>query len=162
MTSKLKLAGAGVAVVVVIAAIAYVFTTPYNRTPGVRLGGTETAAPADWRTVDNGPLMQIKPAGFPPLVINIWYVGTAEGVISATRPDNGYWGNRMRANSNGWIRIGDAAYEMQAEEILNPTDRNRMLQAYVDKYNLESVPGMNYAALTDPDLPWEVFLWTAR
>ena len=34
--------------VLAIAALAYVFMTPYNRTPGVRLGGTLTPPPADW------------------------------------------------------------------------------------------------------------------
>lgn len=37
-----------------------------------------------------------------------------------------------------------------------------MLAAYVDKYRLNSVPGMTLADLVDPALPWEVFFWTAR
>ncbi|MDA1369584.1 MAG: hypothetical protein O2971_02320 [Proteobacteria bacterium] len=142
--------------------VIYVFITPYNRTPGVRLGGTETAAPSNWANVDVGMEMQIKPEGFPPFVVNIWYVGTPEGVVTATAPDSGYWGRRVRNNPNGWIRIEDAAYQMQANQIVNPDVRDRMLRSWADKYNLDQVPGMSFAELSNPQQPWEVFLWTAR
>ncbi len=163
MTSSLqKKIGIIVVAVLLIAAIAYVFMTPYNRTPGVRLGGIATEAPADWSRVNDVREMQLKPDGFPPFVVNIWYVGTSAGIITATRPDNGYWGRRVRGNSNAHVRIGDAAYSVRAREVTEPTERNRMIQAYVDKYNLESVPGMSFAELSDPAMPWEVFFWTPR
>lgn len=160
--SVAKKIGIAVGVLVLVAAIVYIFMTPYNRTPGVRLGGTATAAPVDWSTVNNVREMQLKPDGFPPFVVNIWYVGTPTGVITATRPDNGYWGRRARANPNAHVRIGDNAYAVTAREVTEPSERNRMIQAYVDKYNLERVPGMSFAELSNPAMPWEVFFWTPR
>jgi hypothetical protein len=162
MKGSARTAGVTLGSVLAIAAVVYVFATPYNRTPGVRLGGTLTAAPADWSTVNGTRLMQLKPEGFPPFVVNIWFVGTPDGVITATRPDGGYWGRRVRANPNATVRIGDAAYEVTAREIVDFPQRKEMLAAYVRKYNLEKVPGMTLDDLANPTLPWEVFFWTPR
>lgn len=162
MKGRARTAGIAVGALLVIAAVVYVFVTPYNRTPGVRLGGTLTAAPDDWSGLNGTRLMQLKPDGFPPFVVNIWFVGTPDGVITATRPDGGYWGQRVRANPNATVRIGDAAYEVTAREIMELPARKEMLAAYVNKYNLQKVPGMTLDDLSNPALPWEVFFWTRR
>ena len=88
--------------------------------PGVRIGGTATPAPNDFSTLnDVGVNLLMKQGGFPPLVIYLSYVGTPEGVITATRPDGGYWAQRVRdGDTDGWLRIGDATYAMRATEIL--------------------------------------------
>lgn len=162
MSNKKRVAGIAIGAIAVIAGVTLVFVLPHNRTPGVRLGRVETPAPDDWRTVNDETLMQLKTGGFPPFVVNIWYIGTEDGVITATRPDGGFWGNQTRANPNARIRIGDAAYDVTAREVLEPQERSEMLASYVDKYNLHDVPGMTLADLADPALPWEVFFWTAR
>jgi hypothetical protein len=60
----------------------------------------------------------MKQAGFPPLVVYLSWVGTEGGVITATRPDNGYWARRIRERGgDGWLRIGEATYSMEATEI---------------------------------------------
>ena len=171
MAQKASKAWIALGGVLVIAAITYVFVTPYNRTPGVRLGGALTAPPADWSglNVERQPgqtslqaqVMQLKPDGFPPFVVNVWFVGTPTGVITATRHDGGYWGERVRANPNATIRIGDAAYEVTAREIVDDAERKELSAAYVRKYKLEKVPGMTFDDLANPSL-WEVFFWTPR
>jgi len=162
MVGRAKKAAAAIGVVLVIAAGVYVFATPYNRTPGVRLGGAQSGAPTDWRLVNDMRLMQLKPAGFPPFVVNVWFVGTRDGVITATRPDAGYWGRRVHANPNAAVRIADRAYEVKAREVSEMGERREMLSRYVDKYGLGDVPGMTLADLANDTLPWEVFFWTAR
>ena len=162
MATKTKKVGIWLGALLVIAAVVYVFVTPYNRTFGVRLGGTLTAPPGDWSASNTVRLMQLKPDGFPPFVVNIWFVGTPNGVITATRPDGGYWGQRIRANPNASVRIGDAAYEVKAREVLDFPERKEMLAAYVNKYNLAKVPGMTLDDLANPSLPWEVFFWTPK
>jgi hypothetical protein len=162
MAGKAKQAGIALGTLLAVAAVVFVFVTPYNRTPGVRLGGTLSGAPTDWRLVNDMQLMQLKPAGLPPFVVNVWYVGTADGVITATRPDGGYWGRRVRANPNARVRIGDVAYEVTARQVLEHDERRAMLSRYVDKYGLEDVPGMRLEDLANPSRPWEVFFWTAR
>ncbi len=166
MNGKLKIAGIATGVVLVIGATSYVYTAPYagneglQRTPGVRIGGTETPAPNDFSTVnDVGGNLLMKQGGFPPLVIYLSYVGTPEGVITATRPDGGYWAQRVRdGNTDGWLRIGEARYAMRATEILGDA-RLPMLELYSGKTGLpmdRAVGGPD--ALRD----WEVFLWTPR
>ena len=64
----------------------------------VRIGGTDTLAPNDFGTVnDVGVNLSMKLGGFPPFVVYLSYVGTPEGVITATRgraamlASNGPW-----------------------------------------------------------------------
>ena len=166
MIGKQKIAGIATGGVLLIGAIAWVVTAPYagntglQRTPGVILGGTATPAPSDFSTVNDvaGTLL-MKQGGFPPLVIYLTYVGTPGGVITATRPDGGYWAQRIRdGKTDGWLRIGDATYAMQATEILGDA-RLPMLEQYSAKSGMPmDIP----AGGPDPLRDWEVFLWTAR
>lgn len=162
MEGKARKAGTAFGALLAVAAVVYVFVTPYNRTPGVWLGGSPTAAPGDWTTVNGERELQLKPDGFPPFVINIWFVGTPDGVITATKPDGGYWAQRVRANPNATVRIGDAAYKVKAREILDYPQRKEMLAAYVGKYNPKNGPGLTLDNLANPTLPWEVFFWTPQ
>jgi len=163
---KLKIAGIATGVVLLIGVTSWVYTAPYagnqglQRTPGVRIGGTETPAPNDFSTVnDVGANLLMKQGGFPPLVIYLSYVGTPEGVITATRPDGGYWAQRVRdGDTDGWLRIGDARYAMRATEILGDA-RLPMLELYSGKTGL---PMDTAVGGPDPVRDWEVFLWTPR
>ena len=105
-----------VGVVIVVTAASYVFTAPYERFPGVRLGGALTPPPADWTTVNGHDVVLLKLAGFPPFVIRIVYSTDSGGIVTATRPDGGYWAGRVRGGRpDGWIRLGDATYCPAAE-----------------------------------------------
>ncbi len=160
-----ELVSIAVGVIVVVAAAAYVSMTPYNRIAGVRIGGIETAAPSDWRTTNHAGVMQLKVGGFPPFVVNVAYVGTEEGVITATRPDGGYWAQRARANPNGWLRIGDATYAMRATEIIEDRERIPMLETWGDRIGMSmDVPasGGVIQGEAEPLRTWEVFFWTPR
>ena len=165
MNRKLKIAGIATGAVLLSVA-SWVFTAPYTgntglqRTPGVILGGTDTPAPSDFSTVNDvaGTLL-MKHVGFPPLVIYLSYVGTPDGVITATRPDGGYWAQRVRdGDTDGWLRIGDARYAMRATEILGDA-RLPMLELYSGKTGL---PMDRAVGGPDPVRDWEVFLWTPR
>ena len=162
MEGKARKAGIALGALLVVAAVVYVFVTPYNRTPGIRLGGSLTSPPGDWSTVNGERLLLLKPDGFPPFVINIWFVGTPNGVITATKPDGGYWAQRVRGNPNATVRIGDKAYKMKAREILDYPQRKEMLAAYVSKYNPKNAGTMTLESLANPTLPWEVFFWTPQ
>ncbi len=166
MNGKLKIAGIATGVVLLIGVTSWVYTAPYagnqglQRTPGVIIGGTDTPAPNDFSTVnDVGGTLLMKQGGFPPLVIYLSYVGTPEGVITATRPDGGYWAQRVRdGNTDGWLRIGEARYAMRATEILGDA-RLPMLELYSGKTGL---PMDRAVGGPDPLRDWEVFLWTPQ
>jgi hypothetical protein len=166
--SKGKIAKIAIAVVLVGGILGWMFTAPYlsneglGRTPGVIIGGTPTPALADFSTLNGqiqGPMM-MKLEGFPPFVNYLSWVGTPTGVISATRPDGGYWAQRVRDDGgNGWLRIGDATYRMKATEVLGP-DKLPLMAQWAAKAG---------RSLDEPLYPgsellrdWEVFFWTPR
>lgn len=164
--SKGKIAGIAVAVVLVAGIVGWISTAPYlsneglGRTPGVIIGGTLTEAPSDFAPLQaqhQGPIM-MKQTGFPPLVIYLSWVGTPDGIITATRPDGGYWAQRIRdRGGDGLIRIGDETYEMTATEIFGE-DRLDMMRQWGGGRPLDqpAYPG------AEPLGDWEVFFWTAR
>jgi len=164
MTSKTRVAAGAGGLALGVGFIYYVFTAPYTRFPGVRIGGQLTAAPSDWSAVNGEKVALLKLAGFPPFVIHVWYVAEGGGIITATRPDGGYWARRVRTNADGWLRIGDRTYSLAGKEVVGDA-RIPYLEKYGAKYNMpmrydfkgDIIPGTN-----EPLHTWEVFYWTAR
>ena len=160
MTSKIKIAATAVSVILVIAATAYVFMTPYNRIAGVRIGGTLTPAPADWNSVNGQGVVWLKTGGFPPFVVNVIYSTDEGGIITATRPDGGLWAQRVRdRGGNGWLRIGEAVYEMEAFEI-HDDERIAMMEQWASKSG-RTLDEPLYEG-SEPLRDWEVFFWKPR
>lgn len=164
MTRRRKALGTGAALVALL--LAWVLTAPYpgntgwQRMPGVILGGTEAPAPEDFAPLnDLGVNLKMKLAGFPPFVVYLSYVGTPDGVITATRPDGGYWAQRVRdGGGDGWLRFGDATYAMRATEVVGDA-RIPMLEQYSARTGL---PMDTPVGGPDPLRDWEVFFWTPR
>lgn len=158
----------GLGLVFAAAIIGWVSTAPYlsnqglGRLPGLIIGGTATEAPLDFSQFNGkiaGPLM-MKQAGFPPFVNYLSWVGAQGGVITATRPDNGRWARRVReTNGDGWLRIGDATYEMRAEEIEGP-ERLAMMQLWATKAG-RTLDEPLYEG-SEPLREWKVFFWRPR
>ena len=143
----------------------YAVTAPYERFPGVVIGGEPTPPPADWNSVNDHDVVLMKLAGFPPFVIRIVYSTDDGGIITATRPDGGYWAARVRGGRrDGWIRLGDATYALRATEIVGD-ERIPYLESYAGKNGMsmgydfegEIIPSVN-----EPVHTWEVFYWTPR
>jgi hypothetical protein len=165
--SKSKIAGIVVGVALLVGVLSWMFTAPYlsnqglGRTPGVIIGGTPTPAPADFTPLNEqrGPLM-MKQSGFPPLVVYLSFVGAPGGVITATRPDGGYWAQRIRdRGGDGYLRIGDATYAMEATEILDER-RLPMMEQWAARSG-RTLDQPLYEG-SEPLREWEVFFWTPR
>ena len=153
--------------VVAIAVLAWAYTAPYagntglTRTPGIIIGGTDTPAVSDWTTVDVGGSLIMKMGGFPPFVVYLNYATTPEGIITATRPDGGYWARRVREGKpDGWLRIGDATYAMTATEVLGDA-RLPMLQLWAGSPDAD-ISSRPFGGIGEPLANWEVFFWTPR
>lgn len=163
-----KLAATVVGVVLVAGILAWMFTAPYlsnqglGRTPGVIIGGEITEPLDDFTPLNDqhdGPLM-MKQAGFPPFVIYLSWVGTPDGIITATRPDNGYWARRVRERGgDGLLRIGDQTFEMTANEITDSRRLEMMAQWAANSGRTLDEP--LYPG-SEPLREWEVFFWTPR
>ena len=164
---KRKAAGILAGVIIFGALLAWVATAPYlsnqglGRTPGIIIGGTPTEAPGDFTPLNEsirGPMF-MKQSGFPPFVNYLTWVGTPEGVITATRPDGGLWAQRVRdRGGNGWLRIGEATYAMEAVEIFGD-ERIAMLEQWSAK---SGMPMDTPVGGPEPLRDWEVFFWSAR
>ena len=164
--SKAKIAGIATGVVLLVGVLSWMFTAPYlgntglARTPGIILGGSLSAAPNDFSPLNEsirGPML-MKQSGFPPFVNYLSWVGTPDGVITATRPDGGRWAQRVRDDGgDGWLRIGDATYAMEATEIFGD-ERIAMMSQWAGGRSLDqpAYPG------AEPLRDWEVFFWTPR
>jgi hypothetical protein len=146
--------------------LSWMLTAPYlgntglSRTPGVILGGTLTPHPSDFTPLNEsvrGPLL-MKQSGFPPFVNYLQWVGTPEGVITATRPDGGLWAQRVRdRGGNGWLRIGEETYPMEAIEIFGE-ERIAMMRQWARGGPIDAAPYPGAEPLRD----WEVFFWVPR
>ena len=164
MASKAKTAGIALGVVLLIAATTYIFMTPYNRIAGVRIGGTLTPPPSDWNTVNGRGVGNIKTGGFPPFVVNMIYSTDEGGIITATRPDGGYWSKRARIQPNGYIQVGDETFAMTATEIFGD-ERLPYLESYGNNNRMPmgyDFDGEIIRGQTEPLYTWEVFYWTPR
>jgi hypothetical protein len=166
--TKLGIAGIAAGIVLMAGMFGWIFTAPYlsnqglGRTPGLIIGGTLTPALDDF-TVLNGTVqgpMLMKQSGFPPFVNNLSWVGTPDGVISATRPDGGLWAQRVRdRGGDGWLRIGDSTFAMEAIEILDER-RLPMMAQWAAKAG-RSLDEALYEG-SEPLREWEVFFWVPR
>ena len=166
--NRSSMVGVSLGLVLIVGLFAWVFTAPYlsnqglGRTPGILIGGTLTDAPDDFTPLNDsvrGPLF-MKQAGFPPLVVYLSWVGTEDGVITATRPDDGYWARRVRERGgDGWLRIGDATYEMEAIE-KHGDERLAMMEQWAAKSG-RSIDESLYAG-SEPLRDWEVFFWEPK
>ena len=164
---KRKAAGILAGVIFLGGLLVWVSTAPYlsnqglGRTPGIIIGGTPTEAPGDFTPLNEsirGPMF-MKQSGFPPFVNYLTWVGTPEGVITATRPDGGLWAQRVRdRGGNGWLRIGEATYAMEAVEIFGD-ERIAMLEQWSAK---SGMPMDTPVGGPEPLRDWEVFFWTPR
>lgn len=164
---KRKIAGIAAGVVLIVGVLSWMFTAPYlsnqglGRTPGIIIGGTDTPALDDFTSLNDyrGPLV-MKQSGFPPLVVHLSFVGTPDGIITATRPDGGYWAQRVRdRGGDGYLRIGDATFAMEATEILDER-RIPMMEQWAARSG-RTLDEPLYAG-SEPLREWEVFFWTAR
>ena len=167
--------------VFLVGVVSYVYTAPYagnaglSRMPGVRIGGTLTPAPEDFSSFnDVGTNLIMKLDGFPPFVVYLAYMGTPDGVITGSRPDGGYWPQRVRDGGNeGWLRIGDETFAMKATEILGDAklplielwrpraakSRRAIAEAAGEPLS-DTQEGSNRGS--DSPLIPEIFLWTPR
>ena len=162
-----KIAGISAGVIVVSVLIGWMSTAPYlsnqglGRLPGIIIGGTLTPALEDFSRLNqvSGPVV-MKQSGFPPVVVHLSFVATEDGIITATRPDGGYWSQRVRdRGGDGFLRFGDETFAMEATEILDER-RIPMMTQWATKAG-RSMDEPLYEG-SEPMREWEVFFWTPR
>jgi hypothetical protein len=161
MAGTKRVAGLAFLVVLMVAATAYVFTAPYTRIAGVRIGGTLTPQPADFSTAYKRTTGLIKTGGFPPFVVHVILVPYKDGFITATRPDGGYWSKRALIAPDGYVRHGDATFAMKATQVLGDA-KLPYLAAWGGRDLDRRLSGGVIVGESEPLREWQVFLWTPR
>jgi hypothetical protein len=166
--NKRKLAQKLFGVVLLAGVLGWLFTAPYlgntglARTPGIIIGGTPTPVPDDFTQLGEsfpGPIL-MKQTGFPPFVTYLSWVGVPGGVITATQPDGALWAQHVRDHDgNGWLRIGEATYTMEAIEIFGD-ERIAMMEQWAAMVRL-SLDDPLYEG-SAPLREFEVFFWKSR
>jgi len=166
--NKRKITGILIGVVLITGVLGWMFTAPYlgneglARMPGVIIGGTQTPALYDFTTLNGtvrGPL-QMKQAGFPPFVTYLSWVSTPDGVITATHPDDALWAQRVRdRGGDGWLRIGEETFTMEAVEIFGD-ERIVMMGQWADMVGITLDDSLYEGSA--PLREFEVFFWKPR
>ena len=166
--SKIRLSIGLGGLILLIGLLGWIFTAPYlgneglARTPGIILGGKPTLPPEDFRPLfENfpGPLL-MKQKGFPPFVNYLSWVGVSNGVITATHPDGALWAQRIRdRNGDGWLRIGDKNYAMEAVEIFGE-ERIPMMEQWAAMVGITLDDSLYEGGA--PLREFEVFFWKPR
>ena len=166
--NKRELARILIGAALLVGVLAWMFTAPYlgneglARTPGVIIGGTSTPPPDDFTPLNErfpGPIL-MKQTGFPPFVSYLSWVGTPDGVITATHPDGALWAQHVRDHGgDGWLRIGEATYTMEAVEIFGD-GRIAMMEQWAAMVGITLDDSLYEGSA--PLRDFEVFFWKPR
>ena len=166
--SKMQLTGVSIGVLLFVVLFGWIFSAPYlsnqglGRTPGFIIGGTLTEPLDDFSVLEGavqGPLI-MKQAGFPPFSFYLSWVAEEDGIITATRPDGGYWEQRVYdRGGDGWLRIGDQTFAMEAS-LVEGAEGLRMMERWASKSG-RSLDEALYEG-SEPLREWKVFFWRPR
>ena len=117
---------------------------PMGETPGLRLGGSQAPAPTNFEFVKDYEEIQLEAQGAVlPRVVNIWGVGTNHALYAWGDPSSG-WVKRVAERPDAVrVRIGDQAFELRAETVTGPAEKQSVASAYQAKYgeDLEEIFG---------------------
>jgi len=125
-------AGWGACVLAVVPLAIYV-VGPVSFIPGMRLGGRESAPPANWAAINDHDEIRIETAGFPPWVVRTWYAGTDDGLYVFAWLEARWW-RRIEAAPDARVRIGDASFVVRAVPVEAKSENAAVANAYRDKY----------------------------
>lgn len=112
---------------------------PFVTVPGGELAGQMLEPPAEWLAVPDTIQLETRPHD--PYSINIWGVGVGPDLYVATSADGTAWTGFLDANSNVRVRFDDGIYPLQAAIVADLEERDRVAQAFADKYEVDPGDG---------------------
>ena len=125
----------GVTCVVALAAC----SEPFVTIPGGELTGQALNPPAGWSDVPDTIQLETRPAD--PYSINIWGVGLGSDLYVATSADGTAWTGFLETDNNVRVRFREGIYSLQAAEVEDSAERDRVAQAYAEKYEVDPDDG---------------------
>ena len=112
---------------------------PFVTIPGGALAGGSLDPPAEWGDVPDTIQIETRPAD--PYSINIWSVGLGPDLYVATSAGGTAWTGFLEVDENVRVRLHDSIYALQAAEVRDAEERNRVAAAYADKYEVDAGDG---------------------
>ena len=117
--------------VTIVLAVVLAVAAPLGPVPGFFIGGTATAAPAQWPDTSNTDEIRLKVPDTLPRVVIIWVIDHAGELYVAGSKDSG-WVQMIGDGAPVEMRLGDATYALTATPVTSGWQP--VLAAYVDKY----------------------------
>lgn len=105
--------------------------------PGGALAGTVQAYPTDWLKTNTISTIQLETAPADPYSVNLWGVGVGNRFYVGTRPEGTGWSQRVEADPRVVLRVGENLYPLLAARVTEASERDRVIDAYVAKYEAE-------------------------
>ena len=111
--------------------VAVALLAPIGPLPGFLIGGTETAAPAQWPNTTDIHEIKLEVPGTLPRVVIIWVIEYKSTLYVTGRKTSG-WVEMLGDGGPVRMRLGDNTYPLKANAVTE--DMQPILTAYMDKY----------------------------
>ena len=111
---------------------------PFTVFTGGALSGEQSTAPDDWAALAEIETMQLETRPADPYSVNIWAVGIGSDLYVGTGPDGTRWSQYLQEDRQVRFRAEGKVYALHAQPVVEPEERRRVAEAYVEKYDLDS------------------------
>ena len=91
-------------------------------------------APADWRTVASADIIELESRPDDPYSVNLWVLGEATHLYIFAGDSRTTWVENIAANPHVRMKIGEAIYDLQAEQVTDAAEFERFAQGWEAKY----------------------------
>ncbi len=110
---------------------------PFIVMAGGALAGEEADPPPDWSEFADEEIVQLETRPDDPYSINIWMIADGADVYVATGDGPTRWTRHIEQNPDVRLRIQGKLYDLEAYRVLDKTEKLRIGQQYVSKYDVD-------------------------
>ncbi len=112
---------------------------PFVTIPGGELAGQPRDPPEQWHDVPDTIQLETRPED--PYSINIWSVGLGADLYVATSGGGTLWTGHLESDNSVRVRLQDHIYSLTASPVLDQVERDRVVRAYAEKYEVDPGDG---------------------
>jgi hypothetical protein len=109
--------------------------------PGGELSGEVKPPPDDWSFTDDVDNVQLETRPEDPYSVNVWAVAAKDAIyIASGRGADAGWARHIAEDPRVRLRVGEAIYELKAEQTMDEAELDAFLAAAQKKYDFEPEP----------------------
>lgn len=113
-------------------------SVPMGPIAGGELEGTLTPWPDDWLFTDEIENVLLETNPDDPYSVTVWIVVDNNQPYVAAASTDSQWARNMRENPNVRVSVEGMLYEAAADSVTSRDEIDRVIQAYLVKYEIES------------------------